>query len=72
MLKEKMLLKALRQKEISLNSSKTSHIVSYYILYSFLYKDLRPDDGLVERAETCIHLKKLQLLKVNHICSSCF
>ena len=71
MLKEKI-LKAFRQKEISLYPSKTSHIVSYYILYSFLYKDLRPDDGLVERAETCIHLKKLQLLKVNHICSSCF
>ena len=39
------------------NNRKTSHIISYYTFYSFLDKDLRPDDGLVKRAETCSHLK---------------
>jgi len=43
--------------EIQLNSDKLiSHVVSY-ILYSFLDKDLRPDDGLVKKVETYSHSK---------------
>jgi len=32
----------------------TSQVVSYHTLHSFLDKDLRPDDGLVQTADTYI------------------
>ena len=36
--------------------------IFYHILYSFLDKDLWPDDGLMKRAETCSQLLKLRLV----------
>ena len=32
------------------------YVVSYHTLYSFLNKELRPDDSLVKIFETCSHL----------------
>ena len=53
------------------NNRKTSHIVPYYTLYSFLDKNLRPDDDLVKRAETCSHLKSTHYKNKSYVLYLC-